>query len=139
MRLTKIAATVLVAATSAGIAALAGAASPPPAPSYTAAQADQGETAFENDCAQCHGANLEGYSGPALTGPQFTAAYGSLNALLGFISGSMPLDAPGSLSHQDYVAIVAFILNKNGVAPGTNPLTFNAAMASKSAIWNSSQ
>lgn len=51
----------------------------------------------------------------------------------------MPLDSPGSLSHQDYVAIVAFILNKNGVAPGTAPLTFNAAMASKSAIWNSNQ
>ncbi|MGH7069156.1 MAG: c-type cytochrome [Acetobacteraceae bacterium] len=139
MRLTKIAATALIAAASAGIAALAGAAGPPPPPSYTAAQADQGETAFENDCAQCHGANLEGYSGPALTGPQFTEAYGSLNALLGFISQSMPLDAPGSLSHQDYVAIVAFILNKNGVAPGTTPLTFKAAMASKLAIWNSKQ
>ncbi|MGH7051375.1 MAG: c-type cytochrome [Acetobacteraceae bacterium] len=122
-----------------GGAAEATAAGPPPAPSYTAAQAEQGATAFENDCAQCHGANLEGYSGPALTGAAFANAYGSLSALLGFISQNMPFDSPGSLSHDDYVAIVAFILSRNGAAPGATPLTFQAAMASKTPIWKSGQ
>lgn len=118
-----------------GSVAPAGGASPTTVPSFTAAQAEQGASAYENDCAQCHGANLEGYSGPALTGPQFTEAYGSVSALLGFVSTSMPYDAPGSLSHEDYVAIVAFILGKNGLAAGKTALTYGAGMASKAPIW----
>lgn len=103
--------------------------------SFTASQAGQGETAYENDCAQCHGANLEGYSGPALTGTQFQETYSSVSALLGFVTTNMPYNAPGSLAHDEYVTIVAFILSKNGVAAGNTALTYEAAMASKTAIW----
>ncbi|MGH7051739.1 MAG: hypothetical protein ACREE5_14015, partial [Acetobacteraceae bacterium] len=69
----------------------------------------------------------------------FTNAYGSLSALLGFIAQNMPFDSPGSLSHDEYVAIVAFILSKNGAAPGAASLTFRAGMASKTPLWKPGQ
>ncbi len=127
----------MVAIGASGGGALAGGASPATVPSFTAAQAEDGAAAYENDCAQCHGANLEGYTGPALTGPQFTQTFGSASALLGFVSTNMPYDAPGSLSHADYVAIVAFILSRNGLAAGKTALTYNAAMGSKTPLWGS--
>ena len=45
---------------------------------YTQAQADAGRTAYDVSCAGCHGADLTGSSdSPALTGPNFTNAWGS--------------------------------------------------------------
>src|SRR5574341_2305552 len=38
-------------------------------------KADQGQEIYKADCAMCHGENLEGGIGPALTGPKFV--YGS--------------------------------------------------------------
>ena len=47
---------------------------------YTNAQAARGATVYAQHCAQCHGANLQGESGPALTGQPFRAAYGGSTA-----------------------------------------------------------
>src|SRR3974390_1863142 len=38
---------------------------------YTADQAERGRIAFSNNCAECHGENLEGGDGKALSGDQF--------------------------------------------------------------------
>jgi hypothetical protein len=47
---------------------------------------------------------------------------------------SMPMNAPASLKHDQYVAIMAFILSKNGYHPGSSPLTFSAAINSKAPV-----
>jgi mono/diheme cytochrome c family protein len=40
---------------------------------YTSQQAVAGAKAYATNCARCHGANLEGVSGPRLKGPDLTA------------------------------------------------------------------
>lgn len=84
------------------------------AKAVNAKQLNEGRHLYETHCAKCHGANLHGYSGPALIGDHFRDAYTSQHKLFGFISDNMPLNAPGSLSHNDYDAISAFIMSRNG-------------------------
>ncbi|MBD5607222.1 MAG: cytochrome c [Candidatus Eremiobacteraeota bacterium] len=91
---------------------------------YTAAQATARKTAYLKSCASCHGANLSGVSGPPLKGS--AAPYHgsqSVAQVYDYISGQMPLNAPGSLSPKAYVSIMAFLLQQNGHAPGKKPLT----------------
>ena len=94
---------------------------------YTAAQASAGGAVFAQQCATCHGAQLEGVAGPALKGNPFhqMAAAQSLNAqsLLTVVSQSMPQDNPGSLTQDQYAAVVAFILQQNGYPAGTAALS----------------
>ena len=92
---------------------------------YSPDQAKNGATVFGQSCAQCHGANLEGESGPALSGSTFFKAYGSGTAapLYDFISRQMPLTAPGSLSQTQYLDVTAYILSRNGIAAGSEPLS----------------
>jgi alcohol dehydrogenase (cytochrome c) len=93
--------------------------------SYTNAQAAQGATIYTQHCAVCHGANLQGEAGTPLTGPTFWHAYGAGTAaqLYDFLSRQMPLDAPGSLNPQQYLDVTAFILERNGLSPGEEPLS----------------
>src|SRR5271154_3977488 len=47
---------------------------------YSAAQASDGATVYSTTCSTCHGANLQGQSGPPLTGSVFAkslVAYGT--------------------------------------------------------------
>jgi alcohol dehydrogenase (cytochrome c) len=105
------------------LAATAEAASPG---SYTPAQATSGATVYSATCQQCHGARLQGQSGPALIGPTFRTYIGKSGTaatLYDFISRQMPADKPGSLTQQQYLDVTAFLLNRNGYPPGTAPLT----------------
>ena len=43
----------------------------------------------------------------------------------------MPMNAPASLSHEQYLAILAYILKQNGYPAGSKPLAYGAAMNSK--------
>jgi alcohol dehydrogenase (cytochrome c) len=92
---------------------------------YSSDQAKSGATVFGQSCAQCHGVNLEGESGPPLSGATFFKAYGSGTAapLYDFISRQMPLTAPGSLSQTQYLDVTAYILSRNGIAAGSEPLS----------------
>ncbi|HEV7442810.1 MAG TPA: PQQ-binding-like beta-propeller repeat protein, partial [Steroidobacteraceae bacterium] len=91
---------------------------------YTSAQASSGATVYAQDCSQCHGASLQGDSGPPLTGQTFHQAYGVGTAaqLYDFISRQMPQNQPGSLSQQQYLDVTAYVLSRNGVASGKTPL-----------------
>jgi cytochrome c len=113
-----------------GIAGSAGE-SGPSAALYTDAQANQGVDPYENKCAMCHGANMEGETGPTLVGPTFTSHYETIGDLMQFIVQNMPMDDPGSLPHDDYAAILAYVLLKNGFPSGAHPLTFDGANGSK--------
>jgi alcohol dehydrogenase (cytochrome c) len=93
---------------------------------YTTAQASAGSKVYVKQCLSCHGARLQGVSGPALTGPGF--AHSSLNVaqLYGIVSQQMPLTAPGSLSKTDDAAVTAYILSYDCVKPtGTMPLSIS--------------
>lgn len=101
---------------------------------YTDAQAQMGVDPYETHCAMCHGANMEGAQGATLLGPTFTSHYETIGALMQFIVQNMPKDNPGSLSHEDYVDVLAYILLKNGWPSGTQALTFDGASGSKASF-----
>src|ERR1700733_7810236 len=90
---------------------------------YTSAQASRGASVYVQYCVQCHGANLQGESGPPLTGQVLRAAYGGGTAaqLYDFISRQMPQNAPGSLQQWQYLDVTAHILSRNGIPPGNSP------------------
>lgn len=92
---------------------------------YTNAQAARGAALYTQHCAVCHGGNLQGEAGTPLTGPTFWHAYGTGTAaqLYDFLSRQMPLDAPGTLTQPQYLDVTAFILERNGLPPGGEPLS----------------
>ena len=99
---------------------------------FTAAQATSGAATYAAQCSQCHGAQLQGGSGPALGGASFrssiAASYTNAGKLLAFVKAQMPANAPGSLSATQYAGVVAYVLQRNGFAPNATSLTFaNAA------------
>ena len=95
-------------------------------PSFTAAQAERGKTAYANGCANCHGTNLDdGEFGPALKGITFQQKWGpqSPAAFFSYMVQKMPPANPGQLGSQTYADLEAYILQANGVAPGAAELT----------------
>ena len=100
---------------------------------YTAEQAKKGEATYKEQCAACHGDNLEG-SGPMppLAGKDFLANWTgkTLGDLYEKTQTTMPATAPGTLSPDQAAEIVAFLLSKDNYPTGaaalegkTEPLT----------------
>jgi cytochrome c oxidase subunit 2 len=88
---------------------------PPSTSTSTAGQLAQlGTTVFGADCASCHGSAGQGGIGPRIIGAgNALSKYTTAQGLLGFISAAMPLNAPGSLSAQQYDELLSFILVQN--------------------------
>ncbi len=84
----------------------------PQAGSNTAGQlAEQGKTVYARSCARCHGDRGQGGSAPALTGERTSLnSYGDAQKLFEKISTTMPPSAPGSLSQEEYINVLAFLL-----------------------------
>lgn len=97
---------------------------------YTADQAMAGAQVYASQCAACHGNAMEGLAAPSLKGPDFKAmaqAQGmNAQSLLEVVSQSMPQGDPGSLTPDQYNQVVAFMLQQNGYAAGSTPLSPNA-------------
>jgi mono/diheme cytochrome c family protein len=99
-----------------------------PAPAggaYTEAQAGEGAAIYAERCAMCHGKSQEGtWEVPPLRG-KFLANWGRapLSSLYDYLGHAMPQFAPGSLSPQDNVRLIAFLLKTNGQAAGAKPLS----------------
>lgn len=102
---------------------------------YSSAQAASGGKAYAANCASCHGANLEGGVGPALSGPNLKTLSKNtkltVHDLFTFMSQQMPMNAPGSLPKDQYVAIMAYVLKFNGYPAGSKALTYSGAEGSK--------
>jgi mono/diheme cytochrome c family protein len=94
-------------------------------PQYTAAQAAAGKTAFDADCAVCHGNTLRnGTMGPPLAGEAFHAVWAGQPVRALYDSARMmPPANPGSLPDDAYANIVAYMLQMNGYAAGETPFT----------------
>ncbi|MGI9491566.1 MAG: c-type cytochrome, partial [Geminicoccaceae bacterium] len=85
-----------------------------------------GETVYSEQCAACHGENLEGVSeagGAALIGGRGTIGtpdtkktvesyWPYATTLFDYVKRSMPFNAPGSLSDDDVYAVSAYILHR---------------------------
>jgi alcohol dehydrogenase (cytochrome c) len=97
---------------------------------FTAAQATAGRTAYQNNCASCHGADLGGGEAPQLAGATFRGTWRdrSTKDLFDYIQASMPPARP-SLSEAEYLTIVAFILQSNGAAAGPRPFAPTTAVS----------
>ena len=92
---------------------------------YTADQAKKGEATYKEQCAACHGDNLEG-SGPMppLAGKDFLANWTgkTLGDLYEKTQTTMPATAPGTLTPEQVADVVAFMLSKDNFPVGTAAL-----------------
>jgi alcohol dehydrogenase (cytochrome c) len=94
--------------------------------SFTASQVKRGKAAYANNCSSCHGANLDdGEFGSALKGAPFQKKWGaqSPTALFSYMFQKMPPSGPGTLDEQTYADLEAYLLQNNGLEPGTTELT----------------
>ena len=92
---------------------------------YSGEQSQRGEKVYVEACSNCHGRTLEGADmTPALTGGAFMANWDglSLGDLFDRIRISMPADRPGSLSRQEDVDVIAYILRFNQFPAGKEEL-----------------
>lgn len=79
-------------------------------------QVAEGRKVVGQSCSECHGVTLRGALGPALRDEGFTGNWGTrpLTALHDYTISAMPPAGPGTLSEEEYLAIMAFILSNNG-------------------------
>jgi polar amino acid transport system substrate-binding protein len=105
---------------------------------YTSAQAAQGAPLYASKCAMCHGADLEGGAGPPLSGANMTTlgekTHLNVGDMFTYITTNMPMNAPASLSKDQYVKIMAYILKQNGYPAGGKPLIYTSAETSKTMV-----
>ena len=97
---------------------------------FTADQAAQGKTAFDNKCATCHGAELTGAEmAPPLTGGQFLSNWSgqSVGDLFTRIHTTMPANDPGSMNNAETALILSYILSFNQFPAGATPLPSDEA------------
>ena len=107
------------------------------APSFTASQAAAGKTAYNANCAICHGSTMtNGTFGTPLAGEYFKNAWSgrTVRALFDKSQKTMPPADPGSLAADKYAEIISFILETNGMKPGATPLAAGGAPLDKMVI-----
>jgi mono/diheme cytochrome c family protein len=121
---------VLAAACAALLGAGAAAAPKGRAPvSYTSAQAWRGRLDFYQNCAECHGGNLGGVTGPALAGPDGNLQWQTGKDIYAEISVEMPVGDGGGLPVGEYVDIMAFLYQQHHKPAGNKPLDVRAIEA----------
>jgi mono/diheme cytochrome c family protein len=97
---------------------------------YSVEQAKRGRTVYDTKCAACHDG---GTMGPELWGDPFLAEWENkaVGVFFSRIQTTMPEDAPGSLSENDVLDVVA-VLQTNGFKAGdTTALSTSALAATK--------
>lgn len=99
-------------------------------PPFTADQARVGQTLFYENCAECHGASLQGHYGPALAGPDGNLQWVSVQFAFQYMTAHMPAGNADGLTSAQYVALMAYILSRHHHAPSATPLTAKAANSS---------
>ena len=89
---------------------------------FTAAQAAHGREVYANACASCHMTTQH-------SGATFASTWNNRRVfdLYDILYNTMPLDDPGSLSDQEYVDVVAYILQLNGHPAGKATLPADPA------------
>ncbi len=96
---------------------------------YTEEQAARGKTIYADACASCHQLSLRGSAhGSELIGASFTSKWAArtTSELLSYNSANMPPGLSASLSSNDHLSVIAYILKMNGLAAGKQELTADA-------------
>ena len=92
---------------------------------YTADQATKGEAVYKENCAACHGDNLEG-SGPMppLAGKDFLSNWQgkTVGDLFEKTQTSMPATAPGTLTPEQTASLMAYVLAQGKYPTGATAL-----------------
>jgi len=115
---------------------------------YSDAQARRGEEVFKTQCSYCHKDDLSGGffddglgRAPALAGKRafdssLTDRWGgsTLADLVGTVAATMPQTRPSSLTAENYVDVVSYLLTKNEVPAGTADLPGDADTLSRIVI-----
>jgi mono/diheme cytochrome c family protein len=80
---------------------------------YTTEQAAKGKALYAMHCVSCHTAVSH-------TGPEFAAKWEGrpFGELFGYVRESMPKSEPGSLTPGEYLAVLAYMLEMNGMPTG---------------------
>lgn len=119
---------IVVLATACGRSRAAETASSPP-PATFAEQVTLGQSLYGEKCASCHGAGGEGGGAPKLVGlsagalpldppsgaKQRKSQFGTVADVAEFVVHAMPPGGAGELTAEQYLAVLAFDLNANGV------------------------
>jgi mono/diheme cytochrome c family protein len=90
---------------------------------YSDAQARRGEPLYAENCAYCHGADLQGtISAPPLTASALSARWldKTLADLYEYQQVFMPWNSPGGFGRLQNVDILAYVLKKGGFPAGTD-------------------
>ena len=97
---------------------------------YSAEQADRGRQLYQAQCVECHGAGLEGASGPPLVGESFLSNWSArpLAGLVDKIQKTMPFNQAGNLSRQQSTDLTAYMLQAGKFRAGQVELS-DAALA----------
>lgn len=98
---------------------------------YTEAQAARGQAVYDRKCASCHGLRLEGATASALAGVRFADKWGrsdkTVDDLYFITRTQMPFGAGNTLTIQQYIDSVAYVLKANGYKAGAKELPANPA------------
>ena len=96
---------------------------------FSAEQVSRGEATYGEFCFHCHQWNLAGNGDmiPAIGGPDFIALINGINLadLFAFITEFMPADDPSSLSPQQVIDVLTYLLNFSGFPTGDQELSYN--------------
>ena len=97
---------------------------------FTAEQVAAGRAAFQQYCTMCHGADLRSLPNAILAAPEFAGRWQgrTTSDLLVQLRATMPPEGPGSLPESAYLGVIAFLLQTNGFAASTEPLTAAASV-----------
>ena len=92
---------------------------------FTSAQALRGGDLYNENCASCHGPDFMGDEmAPSIAGNDFLVFWTEVpvGSLFERIKVSMPEDGPGRLTDEEYVDVVAYLLDANSYPAGDQEL-----------------
>jgi mono/diheme cytochrome c family protein len=88
---------------------------------FNKAQVERGRTAYNAQCARCHGETLGGgENSPALVDDVFFTIWAgrSVGELVEYTRTTMPSDGPGKITRKRCIDIAAYVLSANGFPTG---------------------
>jgi Cytochrome c len=88
-----------------------------PAATYFASQATRGQRVYEETCGACHGPGQ-------LVGQGFVESWNDRRVydLYALVRGTMPLDKPGGMKEEEYLDVLAYLLQANHAQAGSDSL-----------------